>query len=47
MEDNKIMGKLEARIDKWLEEFEEKPFSMGVKVIFVVIIIRWVWRSFK
>lgn len=42
-----MMGKLEARFDSWLEQFEEKPISMGIKVIVIVVLIRWIWRSFK
>src|SRR3990167_4348782 len=42
-----VMSKLEARFDEWLAKFEEKPISMGLKVVIVVLILRWVWRSFK
>ena len=47
MESEKMVSKLEARFDEWLEKFEEKPISMGLKVVIVVLILRWVWRSFK
>ena len=42
-----VMSKLEARFDEWLAKFEEKPISMGLKVVIVVLILGWVWRSFK
>lgn len=42
-----MLGKLEARFDDWLEKFEERPISMGLKVVVVLLILRWVWRSFK
>jgi hypothetical protein len=42
-----VMSKLEARFDDWLAKFEERPISMGLKVILVVVLLRWVWRSFK
>ena len=47
MDAEKIVSKLEARFDEWLEKFEERPISMGLKVVIVVLILRWVWRSFK
>ena len=43
----KTMNKLEARFDEWLAKFEEAPISTGFKVVIVVLLIRWVWRSFK
>ena len=42
-----MVGKLEQRFDAWLEKFEEQPISMGLKVIIVVLLLRWVWKSFK
>ena len=47
MDAKKMMGSLEARFDEWLEKFEEKPISTGFKVIIVVLLLRWIWRSFK
>ena len=47
MNTEKVMGKLEARFDEWLAKFEEQPISMGLKVVIVVLLMRWVWRSFK
>ena len=42
-----VMTKLEARFDEWLGKFEQNPISMGLKVVIVVLLLRWVWRSFK
>ncbi len=47
MEAQQMMDKLEARFDDWLGKFEERPISMGFKVIVVVLLLRWIWRSFK
>lgn len=47
MQTEQVMGKLEARFDEWLAKFEEKPISMGFKVVIVVLLLRWIWRSFK
>ena len=41
------MNKLEARFDDWLGKFESQPISMGFKVVIVVLLLRWIWRSFK
>ena len=43
----KMLEKLETRFDKWLDEFEARPISMGIKLIIVVVLLRWIWRSFK
>ena len=47
MEAEKMFSKLEVRFDDWLAKFEEQPISMGFKVIIVVLLLRWIWRSFK
>ena len=47
MDSKAIMSRLETRFDTWLAEFEERPISMGIKVIIVVVILRWIWRSFR
>jgi len=47
METKEMLGRLEARFDKWLDEFEQRPISMGIKVVIVVLFLRWIWRSFK
>lgn len=47
MKSEEMIGKLEARFDDWLAKFEQQPISMGLKAILVVLILRWVWRSFK
>ena len=47
MDADKVAGKLEARFDEWLAKFEEQPISMGFKVVVVVLLLRWIWRSFK
>ena len=47
MDMERTMSKLEARFDEWLAKFEEQPISMGLKVVIVVLLLRWVWRSFK
>ena len=41
------MSKIEARFDKWLSDFEEKPISTGLRVVIIVLLLRWVWKSFK
>ena len=41
------MSKLEARVDEWIGKFEERPISMGIKVVVIVLLLRWIWRSFK
>ena len=47
METEKMVSKLEARFDEWLSKFEQQPISMGLKVVIVVLLLRWIWRSFK
>ena len=43
----KTLERLEARFDEWLGKFEERPISMGLKVVLAVLLLRWVWKSFK
>lgn len=43
----KTMAKLEEHFDQWLVKFEERPISTGIKVVLVVLLLRWIWRSFK
>lgn len=47
MNAQEVMSKFEARFDEWLAKFEERPIAMGIKVVIAVLLIRWVWRSFK
>lgn len=47
MKTDAMMEKIEARFDAWLEAFEEKPLSTGLKVFLVIVFLRWAWRSFK
>ena len=42
-----MLGKLEVRFDEWLAKFEEQPISTGLKVVLVILLLRFVWRSFK
>ena len=43
----KTLGKLEAKVDEWIAKFEAEPISTGVKVVLVVLLLRFIWRSFK
>ena len=45
--ESNVLSKLETRFDEWLEKFEERPISTGIKVVIIVILLRLVWRSFK
>ena len=47
MDMKNVVDKLEARFDGWLAKFEEQPISMGIKVVLVVLLLRFIWRSFK
>jgi hypothetical protein len=47
MNAEQMVGSLEKRFDEWLAKFEERPINMGIKVIVVVLLLRWIWRSFK
>ena len=47
MDFEQLGSKLEARFDGWLNEFGEKPISTGFKVVIIVLLLRWIWRSFK
>ena len=42
-----MLGKLEQRFDEWLAKFEQQPISMGIKVVLVLLLLRFAWRSFK
>lgn len=46
MKTNDLLKKIESKFDAWLEKFEERPISTGIKVIVVVIILKWIWKSF-
>lgn len=47
MDESKFLSKIEARLDEWVARFEDKPISVGIKVIIVVLLLRWMWKSFK
>ena len=47
MEAEKFFSKMESRVDKWIDQFEKEPISVGLKVIIVVLLLRWAWRSFR
>ena len=47
MELKDLLGKVETRFERWLDTFEEKPISTGFKVVLIVLLLRWIWRSFK
>jgi len=41
------MDKFEQRFESWLTTFEERPIATGIKLVIVILILRFVWRSFK
>lgn len=47
MSGEQIMSKIEERFDGWLKEFEERPIRTGMVIIIVVLLLRWVWKSFR
>ena len=44
---NKILERLETKFDGWFAEFEERPISMGIRVLIVILLLRYIWRAFK
>lgn len=42
-----ICKKMEDRFDKWLAAFEDRPISMGLKLVLAVLLLRWLWRQVK
>jgi len=42
-----VLAKLEAKVDEWIAKFENEPISTGIKVVLVVLLLRFIWRSFK
>ena len=45
--ETKLMDRFEEHFEAWLKAFEERPIKTGLVIVIAVLLIRWVWRSFR
>ena len=41
-----LISKIETQFTTWLEGFEKNPIQKGIKLLFMLWVVRWVYKNF-
>lgn len=43
---DKILQKIENKINSWIDNLEKKPIRTGVKTIILLWLLKWIYKTF-
>ena len=41
-----LVARIESSFNRWLEEFDTRPVKTGLKLLIVVVVLRWLYKKF-